>query len=231
MNAENRPSTSAPGIWPIRLSAPYVVIEAPNGAGKSTCVQLVAKSLSDQGLCLEVCNPTRQPPHDNPAERLSRWLGTLEPDCLREQRYAQRAKSAYRSVRTDVDLVLGDRSVLTSLVTRLDTEHPTRTLNRVMHLQPLALCPSLVIVLEAPASLLHLRCSRRHRSYGHQHETERSLGLQLAGYRFIQSHACMFGLQGVEFCSVDATASPEDVAAQSLLHIRDHLNRLQGVRR
>lgn len=225
----HRHPSGSDGTWPRVVSSPYVAIEAPKGAGKTTCVERVLAALRQEAIDVGTCNPTAE--HDPTLflERIGRWLGHWEPDILRERRYAARACHAWREY-TKAELILGDRSVITSLVTRLDPAAPSRTVERVRRLQPGAIRPSLVLTLDAPLDLLLERCAQRTRSYGRVHETAASLQQQREGYRFVEQNARLFGLDGVEFHRVDASLAPVLVAEEVGSLIRRHIAHIGTVR-
>ena len=156
----------------------YIAIEGLKGTGKSTLLQALIPHL--QILCdsqqqrLAVLCPTTPIPQHHPLEA---QVGKHpHNDDYVRQLYA--ARSNYHAACTDwsADLIISDRSILTSLAVRWhDADNAGMTSDehyqQVRQQEYQISIPDMVIQLDAPNATLLERYSARGRQYGQHEET------------------------------------------------------------
>jgi thymidylate kinase len=194
----------------------YIALEGPKGSGKSTAWRTLIYALRARGIAVEFLCPTR--PIDPPCliERLSRCWPLRGCDLFRERLYAARSNFHARRSGGAQGLVLGDRSKLTSYVTRWDGRtHDTRraSIRRVDRLESLISLPDHVLYLDAPLGVLVERVRRRGRDYGQVDETPSRLAAQRAAYAELERRGPELGLANVRWHHIDAACPPDAVSA------------------
>lgn len=149
----------------------YIVLEGIKGAGKSTALIALTELLQQEGFEFETFNPTRAMPATTWWERAyPKWS---HDDQFLSDLYTARAN--YHASRTDFSksLILGDRSIITSLVTRWPKEHTqyeayVTAVRQQEYAVPL---PDVVAYLAVDIDVAKRRIYQRKRSYGQQDET------------------------------------------------------------
>lgn len=152
----------------------YIALEGIKGVGKTTILThlktLLAESIGNHRF--DLISPTRPTPDDHPLE--VQYAQGPDNDKLREQVYAHR--SNYHACRTDwqADMIIGDRSIITSLAVRwhrvndgLSALSHFEQVRAKEHLIPI---PDIVIQLDCDADKLLQRYALRKRCYGTQEE-------------------------------------------------------------
>lgn len=221
----------------------YCVLEGPKGAGKSTTLDRLRAALKAHGVAFRELNPTRPGHRLHPWELLARIPRLARVDALRERLYAHRSNHhAGRLGRAadaarDVPLLLGDRSILTSLATRwartreIGVEAYVRSVRRREHRIPL---PDHVFYLDLPIEdlLARLAARRPHRTYGLDHETRAQLENDRQAYAHLAERPPP-GFEAIRWHRIDARRAPDAVAADVLSHIltlleKHHADALQA---
>ncbi|WP_349618220.1 hypothetical protein [Azotobacter salinestris] len=202
------------------MSPRYIAIEGPKGCGKSTLLQRLPQRLRDYGLRVAMLCPTRPIPEPHPLERLA--VG-CDDDALRERLYAARSNYHARRVTQDAELILGDRSILTSYATRWDRApagQKRQHIERVNALENLIGLPDHVIQLNVPDAQLLTRLQVRHgRDYGKYDETPARLRSVLTAYREMRECGRELGLGSIVWHDIDADAPPAVVLARVVVRI------------
>ena len=209
----------------------YIAIEGPKGAGKSTLVECLAERLRAYGVSVALLCPTRPIPLPHPLEELA---ANSDDDALREQLYAARSNHHAAHVDRKVDLILGDRSILTSYATRWERapagEKP-QWIERVNALEHLIGLPDHVIQLQVPQAQLLARLQARcERSYGRHDETLERIRAMQAAYRELRERGSELGLGEIVWHDVDASATAERVLARVVVRILEILARARLLR-
>lgn len=195
----------------------YIAFEGPKGSGKTTAFEAVVRALT---FPVRLLCPTRPTDRDTWIERLARAGWTERCDRLRERLYAARSNHAARRARLDEPgVVLGDRSLFTSIVTRWVPETPEtrrRVVERVRRLEHHIRLPDHVVYFDTPLEVLLDRLARRQRSYGRRDESPARLAAALAAYGDLRRHAGDLGLSGVRWHVLDASVEQQEIAARAL---------------
>jgi thymidylate kinase len=153
------------------------------------------------------------------------WLAAREretgDDLARELLYARRGWLAHIETDWNAPVVLGDRSILTSYATRLwRAETPEAAVARAPGLQPAALLPALVLLLDAPTEVLAARAACRHRCYGVSDESPARLDEDRRAYALLRDEPARFGLEPVRWVTLDASRPLRDVHRAAVSKIR-----------
>ena len=155
---------------------PYIAVEGAKGAGKTSALRFVREALRASGIRAACLDPTEQGCPLHPLELLHRSVGS-RVDRLTERLYAYRSNRQARLAqvyRVTCDVVLGDRSFVTTLATRWErtTEIGERAhFDRCRSLEWLIPIPDHVIYIDAPTAELRRRVELRGRRYGIRDES------------------------------------------------------------
>jgi thymidylate kinase len=187
----------------------YFAIEGIKGSGKSAIFEGVIAALKEHWLDVHVLRPTARcnVPLLDP---LYETFGHHWPDVLVERLYAFRSNRAARSMPKRDCLVVGERSVLTSYVSRWDASDPLAGLAHVDALEHRIELPQHVIFLSVPITLAMRRIgSRPKRGYGTRDETEHRLREADSLYRHLAHAGAHYGLGQIRWHWINA-AQPLD---------------------
>lgn len=193
----------------------YAALEGPKGAGKSTVLGIVRRALHERGIRIASLNPTARGFVLHPLELLYRGFAV---DPLAERVYAYRSNrqaSLLQSRHVDWDVLLGDRSFITTLATRW---HRTEVVGERAHfdrcrkLEWAVPLPSDVIYLDVPVETLRRRVESRGRRYGVRDEQVERLAAAREAYSAIR-HSRLPELVAITWHLVDGTKPVEQVAA------------------
>lgn len=149
----------------------YIAIERIKGTGKSTLLQQLINQLQRDGIQFDTFCPTKpMPEHTWWEQAKDRFIH--DPQFVADL-YTVRAN--YHAARVDfsVPLVIGDRSILTSLVTRWPTKHQDieQYVQQVKLKEYQVPMPDHVCYLDAPLEYILPRLAIRQRDYGKHDET------------------------------------------------------------
>lgn len=178
----------------------YVVLEGLKGVGKSTILNHLRGWLELSGVDYQMLCPTRPMPRHIWWEQAYRHY--QHDDEFRQALYA--ARSNYHASRIDFrrELILGDRSIITSLVTRWDQAQQmpaARYVEQVRQMEHQITLPDHVLLLDAPDSVLLPRLAARHRDYGQYDEQLERLQAARSAYRQIERQAEQLGLERIRW--------------------------------
>lgn len=178
----------------------YIALEGVKGVGKSTVLSHLRGWLELAGVDYQMLCPTRPMPSDVWWERAYPYH--QHDDDFRQALYA--ARSNYHASRVDFDrgLVLGDRSIITSLVTRWEQTQHMSAEDYVKHVRQMEYqiaLPDHVLLLDAPDSVLLPRLAARHRSYGQYDEQVERLQAARSAYHQIEHQAEQLGLERIRW--------------------------------
>lgn len=157
----------------------YIAIEGLKGTGKSTLLKTLAPFLKarcdSKKQRIAILHPTKPIPEHHHLERC--FYQYQNNDAYLRLLYA--ARSNYHASRTDwsADLVISDRSILTSLAVRWQQVNlsPIQHYEQVRAQEHMIAIPDIVIQLDAPNTVLLERYAKRNRRYGQHEETIESV--------------------------------------------------------
>lgn len=128
----------------------YIALEGIKGTGKTTIMHRIMKSdIAHKLTCFPITAPL--PPHDQ-IEKLFKGKPKLqENDAFIEQLFLHRALVHHQNAIQTSRHLLGDRSILTAIVTRWEKwNDPTFTIQRVLEQYKQIQKPNVYILLENP---------------------------------------------------------------------------------
>jgi thymidylate kinase len=206
----------------------FVAIEGPKGSGNSTVLACLETLLLTLNVQYRLCKPTAR--HDTNPLETAVDRGIVEPDRWRQARYALRAIAAYEGLEHRKELIIGDRSPYTSLVTWMDfpwspsrrrgrsgSQKPLRRApSEILALQHHTFMPSLVLYLDVPTDILERRCRQRTRTYGQIDETNSRLEHARRAYQAFAQSPEELGVPATCWVTIDGTQAPAKVAADCL---------------
>ena len=202
----------------------YIVIEGLKGVGKSTLLDALCLRLKQENVRFSLVTPTRPLPRFCLAEWFAKHCRLLmRSDFFRCYLYRYRSNQHARQADWTQPLVLGDRSILTSLVTRWPKDNQAQYIKKTKAQECEIPWPDEVIYLQMPLEPLLLRLKQRQRDYGKQDECVERLSLAFEAYQDLQEQGECLGVPSdLEWLVVDANQSPEQVleAVYALLKVR-----------
>jgi thymidylate kinase len=188
----------------------YICLEGLKGSGKSTLLTAAEQLLTAQRVAYGLVAPTRAVPKAQSwQERLSTRLPCLRRlDAWNDYLYACRANHAASQAEWHRPLVLGDRCIVTSYVTRWRKwGSPQRCIARVDSQEAHVPAPDHVILLEVDPVVAWRRAKARRRTYGQQDETLQRLTEAREAYEQIPTFG-IARLAKTQWHRLDANQTP-----------------------
>ena len=148
----------------------YIAIEGVKGVGKTTVINHLPQMLRDlwSDNYIEVLSPTRPMTATHPLEL--QYKHHRDNDDLREQLYAHRSNYHASHINWQADMIIGDRSIITSLAVRWhrvdEGLSPHAYFNQIRDREHMIKLPDIVIQLDCDNQQLLHRYARRQRDYG-----------------------------------------------------------------
>ena len=207
----------------------YLAIEGLKGVGKGSVLQGIYQELKHREISYVPLNPTQPLEAQHPWERLDQTLHLRSSDWWRKHLYATRSQEHTRRAQQQVrdaearaqpiKLILGDRCILTSLVTRwphrntvMDLEVYYQSIRALERYIPI---PDHIIYLNAPLEVIEARIAQRTRNYGKEDERRARLLEAQDAYQQMRQGAIP-SLKQIEWREVDATQSLSEVQEEVL---------------
>lgn len=202
----------------------YVAIEGIKGSGKSTLLADLSKQLTAQGIDFCLLSPTSHMPPWHPAEVAYSAFGFEKFDAITEWIYALRSNWHSARVSTHAPLIIGDRSVLTSYVTRWGRVRINGIAGHLAKVNSLEhRIPKLdhVIYLDVDAAVAAERIqSRPARNYGKVDERIGRLQEAINAYRYLMLNGKRHGLANIQWTVVNARRSYAEVLSDVLARLQ-----------
>lgn len=207
----------------------YICIEGIKGSGKSSLVQALQARLQQLGIEHGVLKTTARRSRWHISDYIFAVCGHYWPDGWVEKLFAARSEYHWRHRQRRVAVLLGDRSVLTSYVTRFDMQKPELALWRVDALEPSIHLPDHVFYLDlAVASASQRLMARSGISPRRKDETPTRLVAATKAYRVLHLQATALGLSRVRWHFFNADRPREELLDAcmrrilALLEIQNH---------
>jgi thymidylate kinase len=189
----------------------YVALEGVKGSGKSTVFESLIAWLETTDVRYSTLCPTRKSPDFTWWETENR-LRSPEDDLWREELYAYRTRYAFENADFSADLILGDRSIVTSYITRWQKwGDPQITVARVDARLDFMPAPDHIVYLNVEYRDVEKRLLLRNRDYGKHDETLRRIEENLTAYRQIRESRIVKKLRSTQWHVVDGAAPPNVV--------------------
>ena len=182
---------------------PYIALEGVKGVGKGTVLKELSEILKQSGINAVYLKPTQSLGDDSYWEQIDCELPLRHLDWWREHLYAARSELHTASIREQIsksemadkpiDVVIGDRSIITSVVTRCPDrpcpEELLKSFYRVRKLERSIPTPDTIIWLDITWGELSKRLLGRERSYGLQDETKTRIMAAREAYCSLSQYA------------------------------------------
>lgn len=214
---------------------PYICFEGLDGSGKSTLLRRIVPLLEQQGYKVQKVCPTqtvchcanKADCHCHSIERLfNRYPGLHKYRFLRMFLYAYRSNNAADDIDWSVDLLLGDRSLITSYICRWTRFNLyNRLLVLIINLLEYKIpAPDYVIYLHVPQNVLHERLLCRGKLDIDETE-ERSSAMKYAYNVLRTDNHLIKRLQDTQWYIIDGNQSEEAVCENVMKQIKHLLFR------
>lgn len=166
----------------------YIAFEGVKGVGKSTLLQGLQHWLNQNKLSFVALSPTKPMPEHMALEQSAQHSSHTADDCFLQHLYAARSNYHAEQCNLQHPLILGDRSILTSLSTRWPQQasHIEAYCHQVRTLEYKIPFPDHIIMLDCPDHILQARFAKRLRHYGHQDETLQRISQVRSAYVDLQ---------------------------------------------
>jgi thymidylate kinase len=210
----------------------YIAIEGLDGSGKSTLFNNLIVALDKQGTSYSKICPTKAIKDNSIIEQLfikSKFLSKLS--FFRAIVYANRSFVASKNVNWASDLIIGDRSILTSYVTRWRKwfNCPFLSILFVNTLEPFVKPPDYIIYLTASTDILQKRLSNR--EFIDIDETPSRSDEMRKAYEEIKLKQIIKRLKNSTWIELDANQDPSILTEKALRIINEIKNGVQSSRR
>lgn len=197
----------------------YIALEGIKGAGKSTLLTLLSEALEQSGLAHATFKPTQAMPQ-------YMWWEQAYPqwqhdDAYRSALYTARANYHAEQTNFEDQLIIGDRSILTSFVTRWDQQDDKAEFIRCIREREYAVpVPDVVWYLHVDLDIVKQRLTARQRSYGLHDETISRLAMAQQAYQQIFQNKADLGLKNMQIQYFDANEKVELILAKLLQSVK-----------
>ncbi|MFN4107480.1 MAG: dTMP kinase [Acinetobacter johnsonii] len=203
----------------------YIALEGTKGTGKSTIFSQLEIALQYDGIQFATFSPTKPMPTDLWWEKA--YAQYSEVDQFIEELYHARANHHAKKISFDEPLVLGDRSILTSFVTRWPQESQ-KLHEYIQHTRAQEYAvpvPDMVIYLDLPIEVTLQRLANRERNYGLRDEQiERLIQAKMAYEEFFKFKNEL-GFTALKYQYVDANQNETELFSQVYNLVKNKLEK------
>ena len=192
----------------------YICLEGLKGAGKTTLFEYVIERLEKEGVDFSRVSPTRSSGTTNLLERMVKKYPRLKDNRLmRVFLYAQRSNHASRTAEWNKELIIGERSLITSYATKWKKSSILRWLNLsiIDALENQIHSPDYVIYIDVPHDVLRTRIETRDKERDIDDTAERLKDNELA-YRHMMNGKSRSRIGEVQWLTVSGVGDKKDVA-------------------
>lgn len=196
----------------------YICLEGVKGCGKTTVFETIIKELQGRNVNYATLSPTKKSEKSSILEYFHEKFTFLHKiDFWNEMIYANRSNNAAKSIDWSQNLILGDRSIVTSYVTRWNRWHtPEYCIDRINKKHKFIQAPDIIIYLDISISTVMSRIKlRENRTYGKHDETIERIEEAINSYKKIMDYKIK-KLENTQWFIVNAEQSPEQVAGDCL---------------
>ena len=217
----------------------YICLEGIKGSGKTTVFDLVKAKIDHQGIPYSLLCPTKPISGFNLREWFHSHISFLRNyDWWNSWIYSVRSnRSALLALKEKKSLIFGDRSILTSYVTKrihgLNWEKVIGLTNRMEKIIPL---PDIVIYfkIDPSVALIRLKERKNHLSIK-KDETLESLTRAATFYSEMRDTQRFPEFSSIKWIEVDGTLNPSDLCDHLLRlissYIKQHDDDLRNIKR
>lgn len=203
----------------------YIALEGTKGTGKSTIFSQLELALQLDGIQVETFSPTKPMPTDLWWEKA--YAQYSEVDQFIEELYHARANHHAKHINFGAPLVLGDRSILTSFVTRWPHD-PMKLGEYIQYTRAQEYAvpvPDMVIYLDLPIEETLQRLANRQRNYGlYDEQIERLMQAKWAYEEFFKLKNEL-GFKKLKYQYVDAHQNEADLFSQVYSLVKNELEK------
>lgn len=207
----------------------YFCLEGLDGCGKSTTFALLVELMSAKNIDFQTCKPTRASSQNGFLEFLFKKITFLQKSSIfRAILYAQRSNLAASKVKwCGNSVVLGDRSIVTSYVTRwrkwLDSSKISTLI--VDTLETKIPSPTIAFYLDAPHDLLMDRLKKRGKFLDIDETPDRSRAMRKAYEEIMSSSHRPTRIKSTQFLRIEVhpSRSADDIATEIFGIIQSHI--------
>jgi thymidylate kinase len=206
----------------------YIAIEGVKGVGKSTLVRSISHWLDGESVNYVMACPTKKINGWDLYEFIYTNIGFLENvNRVKDIIYARRANKVAKHTNWKSPVVLGDRSILTSYITRLwEDNNPEDHIKLIDTLQPAMPAPDYILYLKAGISDILDRIKiRGERDYGKTDEHPNRIAADIAAYDYVIANRLANRLSNTEYIILDASKSKKEVFDESKKIISELINK------
>jgi thymidylate kinase len=190
----------------------YICFEGVKGSGKTTLLENITQYFLTKNTDFVITSPTKPTPQKVWWEYMADNFEELKnSDDWKQKLYACRANWVAKHTNWQKNLVLGDRSIITSYATRWHKwENPNICIQKTDKLQKNVIAPDVVIYLDISVDIVLKRLQNRVRDYGKSDETPQKIALDMQAYQEIKNNKYKLPkLQNTHWISLNAEQNPE----------------------
>lgn len=201
----------------------YICIEGLDGSGKSTLFCLL-KDYLEQTKKEYTTACTTKKTDDCFIEKLFKINFLKKSSFFRAILYAERSRKVFYSTNWDLELILGDRSLITSYVTRWRKWANSRALTIIVVniLEPFIYAPDHVIYIDLPEEVLRKRLRKRGQPLDIDETSERSNEMRKAyNELFGSKYISRLGKTKWHKLPLSSHDSPQDVFEKSIVLLKN----------
>jgi thymidylate kinase len=208
----------------------YIALEGLKGSGKSTVLKAVYPYLDRLKIKYHLFNVTKPGDLNHALEISALDPKQRESDLFNQKLYEYRALYHYQSlinqdIHPNKDLIIGDRSLITAIVTRWHTvDQHEKYIDQILNQQPIFI-PNYIFYLDIKLENVLKRQEHRRfnegRHYGLNEETTETLEKVLQAYDFLINQTPK-QLNNIKWIKIDANQNLDQI-------VKDVLDQIESI--